>query len=163
MRGLSPNVSSEANAMTHVLGIALDDKRSSRIRGPAALNPQAGISVATLYRQLRGFFQACSRTMRAAGDDRGASRLVLASTHWMRHTHATHALASGVKIEVAQQNLGHASLATTTPYVTTEKAGRIRAMEGFWAAESTVDLEGALGPRGADPGQMEARERPGIE
>lgn len=135
MRGLNHNVSSEANAMTHVLGIALDDVRSSRIREAAAIDPQAGISVATLYRQLRSFFQACSRTMRAAGDDRGAARLALASTHWMRHTHATHALASGVRIEVAQQNLGHASLATTTAYVTTEKAARITAMEGFWGAE----------------------------
>lgn len=138
MRGLNPNVSSEANTMTHLLGIALDDVRSSRIREPAAIDPKAGISVATLYRQLRGFFQACSRIMRAAGDDRGASRLALASTHWMRHTHATHALASGVKIEVAQQNLGHVSLGTTTAYVTTEKAGRMRAMEEFWAAGSNI-------------------------
>lgn len=52
----------------------------------------------------------------------------------MRHTHAAYPLASGVKIEIDPQNLGHASLGTTTRYITTEKAGRIRAMAGFWGA-----------------------------
>ena len=53
--------------------------------------------------------------------------------HRLRHTHASHTLASGVPIQVAQQNLGHASIATTTLYVSTEKAARLRAMQGFWA------------------------------
>ncbi len=35
-------------------------------------------------------------------------------------------------IEIAQQNLGHASLATTTVHVTTESKRRIRADEKFW-------------------------------
>ena len=47
---------------------------------------------------------------------------------------ATYALsiASGMPIEIAQQNLGHASLATTTVYVTTEKRRRMQAVEAFW-------------------------------
>lgn len=55
-----------------------------------------------------------------------------ASTHWMRHSHANHAIASGMAVEIAQQNLGHASLATTTVYVTAEKRRRIKAVEAFW-------------------------------
>jgi integrase len=35
-------------------------------------------------------------------------------------------------IEIAQQDLGHASLATTTIYVTTEKRRRMKAVEAFW-------------------------------
>jgi site-specific recombinase XerD len=35
-------------------------------------------------------------------------------------------------VEVAQQFLGHASLATTTVYVTTEQKWRMKAMEGLW-------------------------------
>ena len=35
-------------------------------------------------------------------------------------------------IEIAQQNLGHAWLATTTIYVTTEAKRRMRAMQRFW-------------------------------
>ena len=53
-------------------------------------------------------------------------------THWIRHSHASHAIAGGMPIEIAQQNLGHASLATTTIYVTTEKRRRMKAVEAFW-------------------------------
>ena len=35
-------------------------------------------------------------------------------------------------IEIAQQNLGHAWLATTTIYVTTEAKRRMRAVQRFW-------------------------------
>ena len=35
-------------------------------------------------------------------------------------------------IELAQQNLGHASLAPTTIYLTTEKRRRMKAVDGFW-------------------------------
>jgi site-specific recombinase XerD len=50
----------------------------------------------------------------------------------MRHSHASHAIAAGMPIEIAQQNLGHASLATTTVYVTTESKRRMKAVESFW-------------------------------
>ncbi len=39
-------------------------------------------------------------------------------------------------IEIAQQNLGHASLATTTVYVTTESKRRMRAVNAFWGEDS---------------------------
>ena len=35
-------------------------------------------------------------------------------------------------LPIAQQNLGHASLATTTVYGTTEKRRRMKAVEAFW-------------------------------
>ena len=50
----------------------------------------------------------------------------------MRHSHASHAIARGMPIEIAQQNLGHASLTTTTVCVTTEKRRRLKAVEAFW-------------------------------
>ena len=37
-----------------------------------------------------------------------------------------------MSIEFAQQNLGHASMATTTVYVTTEKRRRMKVVEAFW-------------------------------
>jgi site-specific recombinase XerD len=70
--------------------------------------------------------------LRGQGDPKGVERFTKASTHWMRHSHASHAIASGMPIEIAQQNLGHASLATTTVYVTTEKRRRMKAIEAFW-------------------------------
>jgi len=39
-----------------------------------------------------------------------------ASAHWLRHSHASHALDHGAPIHVVQQSLGHASLTTTTRY-----------------------------------------------
>jgi site-specific recombinase XerD len=50
----------------------------------------------------------------------------------MRHSHASRAIAKGMPTEIAQQNLGHASLATTSLYVTTEAKWRLRTVKGFW-------------------------------
>ena len=38
------------------------------------------------------------------------------SPHWLRHSHATHALARGAPIHYVKDTLGHASLATTGMY-----------------------------------------------
>jgi integrase len=43
-----------------------------------------------------------------------------------------HALAAKAPVEVVQNNLGHASLGTTTTYLTTEKSRRHREMRKFW-------------------------------
>jgi integrase/recombinase XerD len=40
-----------------------------------------------------------------------------ASPHWLRHSHASHALNRGAPIHVVAQGLGHASVATTTAYL----------------------------------------------
>ena len=66
---------------------------------------------------------------------KGVERLAKASTDWVRHlhaTHASHAIAGGMPIDIAQQSLGHASLATTTVHVTTEKRRRMKAVDAFW-------------------------------
>jgi integrase/recombinase XerD len=39
------------------------------------------------------------------------------SPHWLRHSHATHALDHGCKIHVLQQSLGHANVSTTSVYL----------------------------------------------
>jgi integrase/recombinase XerD len=39
-----------------------------------------------------------------------------ASAHWLRHSHASHALDNGCKVHVLAESLGHASLATTSRY-----------------------------------------------
>jgi site-specific recombinase XerD len=39
------------------------------------------------------------------------------SPHWLRHSHATHALERGAPIHLVQATLGHASVATTGRYL----------------------------------------------
>ncbi|WP_416047486.1 phage integrase family protein [Cupriavidus basilensis] len=119
-----------------LLGHATDLGERAPWAGARAASPvdaAAGIGAVTLAKQIKGFFAACAGTLRLA-DPRGAARLAAASTHWLRHTHISHALAAGAPLEVVQQNAGHASLDTTTRYVTTEAARRMEAMQAVWDA-----------------------------
>ena len=80
-----------------------------------AFEPKAGIAPGTLYDQLKRFFQACAAALEKT-DAKGSARFKSASTRWLRHTHGSHAVAAGTELDVAQQNMGHASLNTTTIY-----------------------------------------------
>lgn len=97
---------------------------------PAAAS--AGITADGLYKQLKRFFGQCADAIRPE-NERDAERFMAASVHWLRHTNIVHALAKGVPLEVVQQNAGHASLDTTTRYVTTEEALRMEAIERMGA------------------------------
>jgi integrase len=113
-------------------GRAVRSPRTAADEPVAPRAGQGGIAANTLYGQLKRFFIDCAATLDAQGDARSAERLRRASTHWLRHTHASHALAAGVPIDVAQQNLGHASLATTTVYAHSESKRRLTALGALW-------------------------------
>jgi site-specific recombinase XerD len=53
---------------------------------------------------------AVHRIVKAAAAWAGLSAEV--SAHWLRHAHASHSLDRGAPIHLAQQTLGHASVAT---------------------------------------------------
>ncbi|MCX5538078.1 tyrosine-type recombinase/integrase [Paraburkholderia sp. CNPSo 3076] len=53
-----------------------------------------------------------------------AARLQQASPHWLRHTHASHALAGGVPLVAVRDNLRHASVSTTSTYLHVDDARR---------------------------------------
>lgn len=93
----------------------------------------APISASSIHRQLKRFFHHCA-SQQAKTDVASASALHRASCHWMRHTHVNHALDAGVPVQVVQQNVGHASLDTTTRYVKTEDALRHVAMRELWSS-----------------------------
>lgn len=76
-----------------------------------------------LHELLKSFFEAAGAAL-ALTDPIGGERLRRATTHALRHTHATHALARGVPVGVAQRNLGHASLAVTSQYITVDEDQR---------------------------------------
>ena len=132
-RGLDPDPENIGNQGAFLLGKATDAaERAKGLSTGQPLDPREGIAATTFYDQIKAFFADCADLLRRQGDAKGAERFDKASTHWMRHSHASHAIASGMPIEIAQQNLGHASLATTTVYVTTEKRRRMKAVEAFW-------------------------------
>ncbi len=133
-RGLDPDPEDIGNQSAFLLGKASDAAlRAPGLNTGQRFDPREGIAATTFYDQVKAFFTGCGDVLRGQGDARGAERFAKASTHWMRHSHASHAIASGMPIEIAQQNLGHASLATTTVYVTTESRRRMKAVEAFWA------------------------------
>lgn len=132
-RGLAPDLGDPSNGGAFLLGKATDmaDVAPS-LRLAEDVDVKAGIATNTLYEQLKRFFEACAAVLGAQGDAKGATRLANASTHWLRHTHASHSIARGTRVEIEQQILGHASLATTTVYVTTEGKRRMKAIASFW-------------------------------
>jgi site-specific recombinase XerD len=132
-RGLDPDPEASSNTGVFLLGKATDISVLAPSLHPAeGIDPKAGIAANTLYDQLKRFFEDCASVLSAQGDSKGAARFAKASTHWLRHTHASHSIARGTRVEIEQQILGHASLATTTVYVTTEGKRRMKAITSFW-------------------------------
>ncbi|WP_059414610.1 phage integrase family protein [Cupriavidus basilensis] len=117
-----------------LLGHATDQAERAPWAKRDTAGADAGLAGSTLYRQIKRFFETCAVELEPV-DPRGAARLASASTHWMRHTHISHALAAGAPLEAVKQNAGHASLDTTTRYVTTEDARRMRAMKQLWSKD----------------------------
>jgi site-specific recombinase XerD len=98
-----------------------------------------------LHRVLRQFFQAAAQARRVqpsddpVADAHDADVLAQASAHWLRHTHATHALAQGADILQVKENLGHASVATTSIYLHADRDRRHAVMEGLFQAETETN------------------------
>lgn len=75
-----------------------------------------------------GLHEAVKRVLRQAAAstaDLGiAATLARASTHWCRHSCASHQAAAGVDLMLIRDSLGHASLKTTEIYLHTELSAR---------------------------------------
>lgn len=100
----------------------------------AHLAQEAPLTVARIYDLVSDAFEGCAASVYPT-DKRAAEQIRRASTHWLRHTYGSHAVARGVPTDVVQANLGHESLATTSIYVRAEKGRRHRAVQ---AAFGTV-------------------------
>lgn len=76
-----------------------------------SLGGEGGLTSSRLWAIMRRFFK---REVLATASPAAAERLRRASPHWMRHTHASHALSAGVELKTVRDNLRHASIATTS-------------------------------------------------
>lgn len=84
------------------------------------LERTVGWSASGLYQAIKAFLARAA----ASVDGVDAQQLSKASTHWLRHTHGSHALRGRggqepVPVQVVQNNLGHASAGTTSMYLIT--------------------------------------------
>jgi site-specific recombinase XerD len=102
-------------------------------------------SASGLYQAIKAF---CAHAAEGL-DDADAQQLKKASTHWLRHSHGSHTLQgregqTPVPIQVVRNNLGHASVGTTSMYLITERDERMKAMRGFWKPrEARVKVSGS--------------------
>ncbi|MDF3100027.1 MULTISPECIES: phage integrase family protein [Burkholderia] len=83
----------------------------------------SGISAVRLRQVLGEFFREAAERVNPRHPAL-AEKLRHASPHWLRHTHATHALDAGVELVIVRDNLRHASVATTSTYLHGEEVKR---------------------------------------
>ena len=86
-----------------------------------------GLSRSGLYRTLIDFFNECAANMQSE-HPLDAAKFRTASTHWLRHTFASSAL-QAMPVNVVQSAMGHASISTTSLYLTPEEAQVARGMK----------------------------------
>lgn len=89
---------------------------------------EQSLSAARIYKVLKTFFAEVAAPLDGSNPIL-AARYRSASTHWLRHTFATHAIHEGIGLETIRDLLGHRSLTTTSVYITTEKDKRSREVE----------------------------------
>lgn len=89
----------------------------ARLQGDGNLTPSR------LWAVVKRFFNHAAKVARTTFPAT-ADRLQTVSPHWLRHTHASHALAAGVDLASVRDNLRHASIATTSGYLHTEDSRR---------------------------------------
>lgn len=92
-----------------------------------------GITGARLWHVMRRFFWQAAELLQADQPMLG-EKLRQASPHWMRHTHATHALARGAELTTVRDNLRHASISTTSIYLHSDEVKRARQLGSAFAA-----------------------------
>lgn len=108
------------------------DPKTSLI-GSLEQDTTAGITATRLWSVMRRFFTDAANVIQDHSPTT-AETLRRASPHWMRHTHATHALARGAELTTVRDNLRHASLSTTPIYLHGDEVNRAKQLGEAFAA-----------------------------
>ncbi|MGF6289649.1 tyrosine-type recombinase/integrase [Paraburkholderia youngii] len=129
----------------------------------SAAHGRAPITSARLRQILDAFFSLAAGVFLDENRE-FAARLQQASPHWLRHTHASHALAGGVDLVAVRDNLRHASISTTSTYLHDDDARRAQQVGAVFgrpaarrkrASAATVSASlnsvTAMAPREQDP------------
>ncbi|WP_321788088.1 site-specific integrase [Paraburkholderia sp. J94] len=100
-------------------------KPETPVIGSLEIDSGDAISSARLWMVMRRFFVMAAKAIEADHAPL-AEKLRRASPHWMRHTHATHALGRGAELTTVRDNLRHASVSTTSIYLHSDEVQRAR-------------------------------------
>jgi len=98
------------------------------IVGNLGTDEAGSITGARLWMVIKRFFGTAADLLEAERPAT-AEKLRRASPHWLRHTHATHALARGAELTTVRDNLRHASVSTTSLYLHGDDVKRARQMD----------------------------------
>ena len=90
-----------------------------------SLDGEGGLTPSRLWAIMRRFFDHAAEALAGASPST-SEKLRRATPHWMRHTHASHALGAGADLTTVRDNLRHASLATSSIYLHTDQVKRAR-------------------------------------
>ena len=96
---------------------------ATAIVGRLSEDEGSGVIPARMSDILERFYETAATVLEEANAPL-ANKLRAATTHWMRHTHAIHALELGVPLLAVRDNLRHASVATTSTYLHSDAAKR---------------------------------------
>lgn len=107
--------------------------RHTPLVGSLEEDSQAGITAGRLWGVMRRLFATAAQVIEA-DSPATAEKLRRATPHWMRHTHATHALARGAQLTTVRDNLRHASISTTSIYLHSDEVTRARQLASAFAA-----------------------------
>ena len=127
-------------ALDHYLmqrGLPITPARWSRntpLVGSLEEDSQAGITAGRLWGVMRRFFATAAQVIEA-DSPATAEKLRRATPHWMRHTHATHALARGAQLTTVRDNLRHASISTTSIYLHSDEVARAKQLSSAFSAQ----------------------------
>ena len=95
---------------------------------PSLHNPKQAVTPLAIHKVLKAFFADVAEHARRTQPD-AVTPLLQASTHWLRHTHGSAAIEQGIPLAMIRDNLGHASIATTSHYLHTEADARYEAFK----------------------------------
>ena len=98
----------------------------------AHLDGEAGISATRFWVVMKRFFETAARVVEDGSPALAEKLLQRATPHWMRHTHATHALEGGADLTTVRDNLRHASVATTSMYLHADDLRRARQLQSVF-------------------------------
>lgn len=92
-----------------------------------------GIRAQAIHTCLKKLFDLTVQNFEFA-NPKSSSQLQRSTTHWLRHTAATRAVAADVPLDVVASTLGHASMSTTSRYVRAGQSRKMVEMNRLWEA-----------------------------